>query len=285
MRRLVKAGETTAARKRVYFDIRDLSGILTNVGEGSGQPQISIDGATYTNTGIGTLTLSSGGTTYYADLTDATVAIANLGKVIKTRYSSATAPETPGDEVEVVGYDPVLGPGVVTLGTAQSATSTTLVLASTETVADSVLVGNTLYIVSGTGAGQTRTITGWVLSTKTATVSRAWAVTPDNTSVYRVTAGQTPALDSDLSVLVQSGTSANQISLSSGLVSLNLAQAIPTSNTAQTLGDALNAARAQGFGPWSFNTSTKVLTLFAADGVTTVHTFNLDSATSPTSRS
>ncbi len=69
--------------------------------------------------------------------------------------------------------------------------------------------------------------------------------------------------------------------LASG-VSLNLAQVIPASNTTQTLGDALNAARAQGFGKWVLSGTS--LTLYAGDGTTVVRTFTLDSATAPTSR-
>lgn len=64
---------------------------------------------------------------------------------------------------------------------------------------------------------------------------------------------------------------------------LDLTQAIPASNTGQTLGDALNAARAQGFGKWILSGTT--LTLYAADGTTAVRTFSLDSATAPTQRS
>lgn len=68
-----------------------------------------------------------------------------------------------------------------------------------------------------------------------------------------------------------------------GNVNLNLAQAVPTSNTAQTVGDALNAARAQGFGPWAISGNN--LTIYAADGTTIVHQFNLSpSSTAPTSR-
>jgi hypothetical protein len=69
---------------------------------------------------------------------------------------------------------------------------------------------------------------------------------------------------------------------SSGLIQLDLTQAIPTSNTAQTTGDAFNAARAQGFGKWVLNGTT--LTLYAPDGATAVRTFTLNSATAPTSR-
>lgn len=65
-------------------------------------------------------------------------------------------------------------------------------------------------------------------------------------------------------------------------VKLDLTQSVPTSNTAQTVGDALNAARAQGFGKWVLSGTT--LTLYAADGTTVVRTFTLDSGTSPTQR-
>lgn len=66
-------------------------------------------------------------------------------------------------------------------------------------------------------------------------------------------------------------------------VTLSLTQAIPTSNTAQTVGDALNSARAVGFGKWTLVGTA--LTLYAADDTTVVKTFTLDSGTVPTTRS
>lgn len=54
-----------------------------------------------------------------------------------------------------------------------------------------------------------------------------------------------------------------------------LATAVATSNTANTVGDCLNAARAQGFGKWSLNASTKELKLYAPDGTTVVATFDV----------
>jgi len=63
---------------------------------------------------------------------------------------------------------------------------------------------------------------------------------------------------------------------------LDLTQTIPTSNTPQTVGDALNAARAQGFGKWVV--SGKTLNLYAPDGTTIIRSFTLNSATEPTSR-
>lgn len=65
-------------------------------------------------------------------------------------------------------------------------------------------------------------------------------------------------------------------------VTIDLTEAVPLSNTANTLGDCLNAARAQGFGKWTVVGTT--LTLFAADGTTAVRTFTLDSSSAPTQR-
>lgn len=63
---------------------------------------------------------------------------------------------------------------------------------------------------------------------------------------------------------------------------IDMAQTVPTSNAAQSVGDALNAARAQGFGKWALSGTT--LTLYAANGSTVVRTFTLDSSSAPTSR-
>jgi hypothetical protein len=67
-------------------------------------------------------------------------------------------------------------------------------------------------------------------------------------------------------------------------MTLDLAQPVPLTNTAQTVGDALNAARAEGFGNWSFDVPTKTMTLFAPDGSTPVHSFIWNDANDPTSR-
>lgn len=61
-----------------------------------------------------------------------------------------------------------------------------------------------------------------------------------------------------------------------------LATAIPNSNTAGTVADALNAARAQGFGKWTLVGTA--LSLYGADNTTVVRAFTLDSSTAPTSR-
>ena len=65
-------------------------------------------------------------------------------------------------------------------------------------------------------------------------------------------------------------------------MSLDLSQAVPTTNADQTVGDALNAARAEGFGKWVQTGTT--LTIFAADGVTVVRVFTLNDPVDPTER-
>lgn len=76
--------------------------------------------------------------------------------------------------------------GILDQGTAQSATSTTLVLRSGAAFANDELIGATILITGGTtGVGQTRVITDYVLSTDTATVD-TWTTTPSGTITYKI---------------------------------------------------------------------------------------------------
>jgi hypothetical protein len=66
-------------------------------------------------------------------------------------------------------------------------------------------------------------------------------------------------------------------------INLNLTQAVPTSNTDQTVGDALNSARAYGFGKWTITGNN--LEYYAPDGLTIIKTFTLDNPNYPRRRS
>jgi hypothetical protein len=68
-----------------------------------------------------------------------------------------------------------------------------------------------------------------------------------------------------------------------GVVPQDLTQVVPTANGPNSVGDCLNAARAQGFGRWQIVGTT--LSLYGPDGTTVVRTLTLDSATAPTQRS
>lgn len=80
-----------------------------------------------------------------------------------------------------------LGDARTFTGTAQAGGSTTITLASGAAAVDSAYVGSTVSITSGTGSGQSRIITGYVGSSKVATVA-AWTTPPDATSVYSISA-------------------------------------------------------------------------------------------------
>jgi hypothetical protein len=97
----------------------------------------------------------------------------------------------------------------VASGTAQTGTGTsiTLQVSGSSTVTD-LYKGNFVVISSGTGAGQSRVISAYNGGTLVATVSRAWTVNPDATSLYSVIANPHPAMDSNLAVVASSVTGA-----------------------------------------------------------------------------
>jgi len=76
------------------------------------------------------------------------------------------------------------------IGTAQAGgADNAIVLADASAFANNTLIGNTIFIHTGTGAGQSRSITANVLSTDTCTVDRDWIINPDATSQYEIHAG------------------------------------------------------------------------------------------------
>ena len=89
---------------------------------------------------------------------------------------------------------------VAAAGTAQAGAASSITLAAGSSAVTDFYQGDVVQIISGTGAGQARTITGYNGSTLVATVSRAWATQPDATSVYAVLADPFPAVDTNLAV-------------------------------------------------------------------------------------
>lgn len=70
-----------------------------------------------------------------------------------------------------------------TLVTANSSSAT---LQSAANSTSGSLVGSTIYISSGTGAGQIRDISSYVGASRIAYVSQDWSITPDTSSIYIV---------------------------------------------------------------------------------------------------
>lgn len=71
-------------------------------------------------------------------------------------------------------------------GTLQSATSTTATLDTGASASDNYYRHTIIEIISGTGAGQSRFVTGYVGSTKVATVATAWVTNPDSSSKFKI---------------------------------------------------------------------------------------------------
>jgi hypothetical protein len=74
----------------------------------------------------------------------------------------------------------------IVTGVAQAGASTTITLASTASSTDDYYNDTSITITSGTGIGQTRTISDYQSSSKVATVSAAWTTTPDTSSNYLI---------------------------------------------------------------------------------------------------
>jgi hypothetical protein len=77
-------------------------------------------------------------------------------------------------------------PLVIQSGTAQSGTSNTITLAASSDSLTNYYNEMQVTIVSGTGAGQTKTITSYNGTTKVASLDSSWSAVVDNTSVYDI---------------------------------------------------------------------------------------------------
>lgn len=67
-----------------------------------------------------------------------------------------------------------------------TSTTNTITLNSGASASNSVYNNYAIYIISGTGAGQIRTISGYVGATRVATLTANWSTNPDASSVYIV---------------------------------------------------------------------------------------------------
>ena len=71
-------------------------------------------------------------------------------------------------------------------GLAQAGSNNTITLNTLASASNNVYLGQCVYLLSGTGADQTRMIVGYNGTTKVATVDSAWIVNPDSTSIYAI---------------------------------------------------------------------------------------------------
>ena len=69
-------------------------------------------------------------------------------------------------------------------GQAQGGASATITLNSAASSTDDIYIGQTVFLVGGTGQDQSRIVTDYNGTTKVATVHKAWDVNPDSTTSY-----------------------------------------------------------------------------------------------------
>lgn len=114
-----------------------------------------------------------------------------------------------------VTFDSPLKRVVKTTGTASAGGASTITLAGASAV-DNIYNLAYVYIVSGTGAGQIGQVLSYVGSTKVATMTASWGVTPDNTSVFRIVTQRnydTAALAWDVAVTANNSTKALDVTV------------------------------------------------------------------------
>lgn len=127
---IIQQSEATAAQRRVHLQLVDATdGITAETGEGSGQPQVSKNGAAFANTSA-TLTHIANGW-YYVELS--ATEVDTVGPIV-VRYKSANTTER-GVVCQVVPFDPydTVRLGLTALPNAVAAASGGLITFGTST--------------------------------------------------------------------------------------------------------------------------------------------------------
>jgi hypothetical protein len=160
----------------------------------TGDVTLSVDGAASGNLGtLPTVTPASG------KRVKATVAATeNTGTNAEIIFSDVSGSEWDDLAITWENERRTMDSGVATAGAASTVT-----LPSTASATDNLYVGSRVEIIGGTGAGQSRVVTGYVGSTKVVTVDRAWVTNPSSDSVYLIWPDETAQLDSSLRTILQ----------------------------------------------------------------------------------
>jgi hypothetical protein len=131
---------------------------------------------------------------WYAVIVSATVG-AVAGKCVARQFRLVAAETIAGtpkvDQVAIIGDTTAATNmknvyGALETGTAQAGGASSITLRAGASAVTDYYMDQAVFILSGTGAGQTNRITAYDGTTKVATVGTTWATQPDNTSVYDV---------------------------------------------------------------------------------------------------
>lgn len=268
----------------------------------NGQPSFAPVSGSSVSVGS-TVSLSGGntGSTYYYTITTDGTTPADP-TLSSTLYSSPIALNVTGTtKIKAISYK-----SGVTNSAPALATYTVNPLAPTVTgvvVSPSTATGSTVFtaVVSGTNnPSQTvvwSVVGGGIINSSSGAFTAPAATGSSQTITVKATStvfGYTTVFGTATVTIAAStggggGTGASAAEIAAAvwafadrIVDLNLSQPILAANAPETVGDSLTAARAQAFGNW--RRYGNVLTVYAADGTTVVHRFNLDDPTAPTAR-
>lgn len=151
--------------------------IVTNPTVVAGDAQLSIDGAAFSS--LTPTVTPTGGDQVIVPVTAAQNS--GVGGQVILKDPEATW--------EPVSFSWVNDDRVLDSGTAQAGAASTITLRSGASATDNLYNHGIIEIIAGTGAGQSRQVTGYVGSTKVATVAVAWATQPTSSSVYLIHPG------------------------------------------------------------------------------------------------
>lgn len=191
-------------------DVRYYLGSAVPAADTAGYPKVTIK----SGTGTGEASLSSG-------VIQAALTTASRDATAGAVFDVATA-----SHLQTGSFGAALAP--TEHGTAQAGGASTITLRSGAVATDAYYAKQLLRIVAGTGAGQSEYISSYVGATKVATMGAAWAVPPDNTSVYEIIGGGT--------IPGASAPTASQVA------SAVMEEAMSGHTTAGSFGEFVNAA-------------------------------------------
>ena len=113
------------------------------------------------------------------------------GSLVAAQIVAASGSYVANQTIVVDGVQGILE-AITDEGVATGGTTGTIILGAGASSADGYYVGKSIRIVAGTSANDIRTITGYVGSTKVATVNTNFTLAPDGTSDYVIVMGSKP---------------------------------------------------------------------------------------------
>lgn len=236
------------ARFRVVLPILDADGDLVT-GAASLDSEVSLNQGTFADCTNEATEIATASGMYYLDLTSAEMTAKSVAIIVK--QATAGAKTTP-----LVLYPKRMT--VLRTGTAQAGAGSTITLDSGASAVDNYYLGCWVNITNNSPAnalGQARRITGYVGSTKVATVEAAWGTNPSSASTFEILvrdmagvamwagAGLADPYSAGYTVAtIKDGTGTGEIDTTSGGV-LVAAIAANALNAAAIATDAITAAK------------------------------------------